>query len=257
MQTRKEKTPEKEVIFGTRPVLEAIDSGKEINKLLILRGAQSDVNQEIIQKAKKLGVPFQKVPVERLNRITRKNHQGIIAFLSPIQYDNLEAVLPALFESGENPLLLVLDQVTDVRNLGAICRAAECMGVQALVLPSRGGAMINSDAVKTSAGAIFNLKICREDDLKKALTFLKQSGLQSVACTEKGKELVQSADFTAPTAIVMGSEDTGISLELMNHSDQLVRIPMAGKTRSLNVSVSAGIVLYECLKQRLAVETSA
>lgn len=250
-------TPFKDYVFGTRPVLEAMESGKEINKILILRGAQGDNTQKILQQARRQQIPHQQVPMEKLNKITRKNHQGVIALLSPVHYDDLEVVVPTLFENGENPLIVVIDQVTDVRNLGAICRSAECMGAQAVVIPNKGGALINSDAIKTSAGAIFNLKICRADDLAVALKFLKNSGLKIIACSEKGDKLLHDAEFKDPVAIVLGAEDTGISPEILRQTDQLVRIPMSGQTQSLNVAVSAGVVLYECIKQRTAVETSA
>lgn len=246
--------PFKEVVFGARPVLEALESGQEINKILVLRGAQGENAQLISTLARKRNIPLQKVPMEKLNKVTRKNHQGIIALLSPIQYDDLEVVVPSLYENGINPLILVLDQITDVRNLGAICRSAECMGVQAVVIPGRGGAMINSDAIKTSAGAIFNLKVCRVDSLEIAVSFLKNSGLQIAACSEKGNTLLHDAQFNNPTALILGAEDTGIAPELIKHTDRQVRIPMSGKTQSLNVAVSAGIVLYECIKQRSLAE---
>lgn len=256
MQTKTSPSLFKEVVYGTRPVMEALESGQEINKLLILRGAQSENVVEIVKWAQSHRIPFQKVPMEKLNRVTRKNHQGVIALLSPIQYDKLETVIPALFESGVNPLVVALDGVTDVRNLGAICRSAECMGAQVIVLPQRGGAMITGDAVKTSAGAIFNLKICRVDHIGEAIIFLKNSGLQIVACSEKGKKELPEATFTNPTTVIFGAEDIGIDRELEQIANQVVRIPMAGKTQSLNVAVSAGVVLYECLKQRAASESA-
>lgn len=254
MQTKPHREIFKDLVFGTRPVLEALESGKEVNKILLLRGGSTDTIQQITQLAKEKRIPVQKVPVEKLNRITRKNHQGVLAFISPIEYDKLEEVIPMLFEKGLNPLILVLDQITDVRNVGAICRSAECLGAQAVVIPSRGGALINSDAAKTSAGAIFNLKVCRADDLYSALTLLKNSGLKIVACTEKTDKNVQDCSLDGPTAIVMGAEDLGISPPLMKLADERVRIPMLGQTESLNVAVSAGIVLYECLKQRASIE---
>lgn len=253
MQTN---TTTKDFVFGTRPVLEALESGKEINKLLILRGALSENTKKILQWAQRNNIPHQKVPVEKLNKITRKNHQGVIALLSPVHYDKLEIIVPEIYEQGETPLFLVLDQITDVRNFGAICRSAECMGAQAVVIPERGGALINSDAVKTSAGAVFNLKICRVKDLNESLQFLKSSGLNIIACSEKGKKLLHETKLEAPTAIILGAEDTGISADLMQEADEQVRIPMVGTTQSLNVAVSAGVILYECLKQRSTVETT-
>jgi len=257
MQTKQQQVIFKDLVFGTRPVIEALESDREVNKILLLRGSSGETIQQITDLARAKRIPVQKVPVEKLNRITRKNHQGVLAFISPIEYDKLDEVVPALFEQGKNPLILVLDEITDVRNMGAICRSAECLGAQAIVIPTKGGAAINSDAVKTSAGAIFNLKICRTDDLGWALRFLKQSGLKVVACTEKTDRNVQECSFTDPVAIVMGSEDTGISPMLMKLADEKVRIPMLGQTKSLNVAVSAGVVLYECLKQRMEIEVSA
>lgn len=256
MQTKTSSSIFKEVVFGTRPVMEALETGQEINKILILRGAHSENVLQITKWAHSRRIPFQKVPMEKLNRVTRKNHQGVIALLSPIQYDKLETVIPALFEAGENPLVVALDGITDVRNLGAICRSAECMGAQVVVLPQRGGAMITGDAVKTSAGAIFNLKICRVDHIREAVVFLKNSGLHIVACSEKGTKELPEASFVNPTAVILGSEDTGIDREIEQLAHQVVRIPMKGKTQSLNVAVSAGVVLYECLKQRASGESA-
>lgn len=241
-------------VFGTRPVLEALESGKEINKILVLKGAHGENTTKILQWAQRQQIPHQKVPMEKLNKITKKNHQGVIALLSPIHYDKLDVVVPELFEQGANPLVLVLDQITDVRNLGAICRSAECMGAQIIVIPEKGGALINSDAVKTSAGAIFNLKICKVPDLVSSVKFLKNSGLHVIACTEKGNKMLHEATFSDPAVILLGSEDTGITPELMKLANQQVKIPMTGKTQSLNVAVSAGVVLYECIKQRSVVE---
>lgn len=250
MQTKTQKTEFKDLIFGIHPVLEAIESGKEINKILILRSEQNENLLKIIQLARKKNIAVQRVPQEKLNRVTRKNHQGVLAFLSPITYDILDEILPRMFEEGKNPLIVVLDGVTDVRNMGAICRSAECMGANAVVLPSKGGALINSDAVKTSAGAIFNLSICKVDELKDALNLIKQSGLNIVACTEKGNKLLSEGQFSNPTAVILGAEDTGINHQLLKMADQELRIPMSGKTESLNVAVSAGVVLYECARQR-------
>lgn len=253
MQTKPEPSFT-DYVFGTRPVLEALESGKEINKILVLKGAHGENTTKILQWAQRQQIPHQKVPMEKLNKITKKNHQGVIALLSPIHYDKLDIVVPELFEQGANPLVLVLDQITDVRNLGAICRSAECMGAQIIVIPEKGGALINSDAVKTSAGAIFNLKICKVSDLVSSVKFLKNSGLNVIACTEKGNKMLYEASFSDPAAILLGSEDTGISSELMKLANQQVKIPMIGKTQSLNVAVSAGVVLYECIKQRSVVE---
>lgn len=257
MQTNQPQAFFKDLIFGTRPVIEALESGKEINKILIQRGADNDSISAIVKLARGLNVPVQRVPPEKLVRVTRKNHQGVIAFLSPVVYDNLEAVVPTLYEEGHQPLVVVLDRITDVRNLGAICRSAECLGAQVIVIPEQGGAALNADAVKTSAGAIFNLKVCRVKNLYTAIQFLKNSGLKIIACTEKSPETIYESDLSGPCCVVMGAEDTGIHDDLLKITDVKASIPMVGQTASLNVSVSAGIVLSEVLKQRMAVETKA
>ncbi len=253
MQTN---TPFKDLIFGNHPVLEALESGKEINKILVLRGAVSEHTKHILQLASQRRIPVQKVPVEKLNRVTRKNHQGVIAFLSPVSYHRIEDVIPNLYEEGKTPLVVVLDHITDVRNVGAICRSAECMGAQAILLPTKGAGALNADAAKASAGAIFNLHICRTDHLEGAIRYLKDSGLSVVSCTEKGSETLYKGELSGPTCIILGAEDTGIQPALLALSDQHLRIPMAGQTGSLNVSVSAGIILAECLKQRSDVENT-
>lgn len=257
MQTNQPQAIFKDLIFGTRPVIEALESGKEINKILIQRGAANDSISTIIKLARNLNVPVQRVPPEKLVRVTRKNHQGVIAFLSPVVYDNLETVVPTLYEEGQQPLIVVLDRITDVRNLGAICRSAECLGAQVIVIPEQGGAALNADAIKTSAGAIFNLKVCRVKNLYSSIQFLKNSGLKVIACTEKSPQSIYDSDLAGPCCVVMGAEDTGIHDDLLKITDVMVSIPMVGQTASLNVSVSAGIVLSEVLKQRTAVETKA
>lgn len=256
MTERRFKAEPREVnqmIFGIRAVIEAISSGKEIESLFIQRGLTGGLISELKTLLRQYDVPSQQVPVEKLNRITSKNHQGVIAFISPITYQKIEDLIPAVYERGETPLILLLDGVTDVRNFGAIVRTAECSGVHAIVVPKKGAAQINPDAVKTSAGALYRVPICRHDSLLQVLRFLKDSGLQIVACTEKTDDLIYKPDFTAPSAIIMGAEDVGISFELMRNADYLTKIPMAGEIASLNVSVSAGIVLYEAVRQRLAI----
>jgi 23S rRNA (guanosine2251-2'-O)-methyltransferase len=197
-------------------------------------------------------VPLQFVPPEKLKRITDKNHQGVVAYLTEITYYNAGELLNGVFEKGRIPLVLVLDRITDVRNFGAIARGAECAGVDFIIIPSRGAAQINGDAIKTSAGALHRMKVCREDNLKTTLEFLRESGLQVIACHEKTDKLIYDADFTKPTAVIMGSEENGISNEYLKRSDLQVKIPMSGSIASLNVSVASGIVLYEAVKQRLA-----
>ncbi|MEN8118381.1 MAG: 23S rRNA (guanosine(2251)-2'-O)-methyltransferase RlmB [Bacteroidota bacterium] len=237
-------------IFGTRAVIEAIRNGKTIDKILIKKGLNNELFSELQSLIKENRIAFQYVPVEKINRITRKNHQGILAFISPIEFDNIETVLPGIFESGKNPLILILDQITDVRNFGAITRSAECAGVQAIVIPEKGMARIGADTVKTSAGAIHHLPICRVKDLYKTVQFLKDSGIHIVAATEKGNKLYTDADFNVPVGIVMGSEESGISGQILKLADEQLKIPILGKIESLNVSVSAALMMYEVVRQR-------
>ncbi len=254
MNDRRFKSEPKEVnqmVFGIRAIIEAINSGKDIESLFLQRGLSGDLMTELKAALRGHEIPSQLVPVEKLNRITGKNHQGAIAFISPITYQKIENIIPAIYERGEVPLILILDGVTDVRNFGAIARTAECTGVHAIVIPKKGAAQVNPDAVKTSAGALYKIPICRHDSLLQTMRFLKDSGLQIVSCTEKTDDLIYKPDYTAPTAIIMGSEDEGITFELIRNSDYLTKIPMAGEIASLNVSVSAGVILYEAVRQRL------
>ncbi|RIJ48266.1 23S rRNA (guanosine(2251)-2'-O)-methyltransferase RlmB [Maribellus luteus] len=237
-------------LFGTRAVIEAIKTGKTIDKVLIKKGLKNELFSELLQLLKENGIAPQFVPVEKINRFTRKNHQGVIALLSPIEFDNIDNVLPGIFETGATPLILVLDQITDVRNFGAIARSAECAGVNTIIIPEKGMARIGADAVKTSAGAIHHLPICKVVNLEKAIRFLKDSGIRIVAATEKGDKTYTSADFTGPLAIVMGSEDTGISPNILKLTDEQLRIPILGQIESLNVSVSAALMIYEAVRQR-------
>jgi 23S rRNA (guanosine2251-2'-O)-methyltransferase len=239
------------LIFGTRAVIEALNAGKDIEKILVQKGLSNELYSQLRQALKGQTVPIQFVPPEKLKRITDKNHQGVVAYLTEITYYDAEELLANVFEKGRIPLVLVLDRITDVRNFGAIARGAECAGVDFIIIPSRGAAQINGDAIKTSAGALHRLKVCREDNLKTTLEFLKESGLQIVACHEKTENLIYAADFTKPTAVIMGSEEDGISNEYLKRSDMQVKIPMAGQIASLNVSVATGIVLFEAVKQRL------
>jgi 23S rRNA (guanosine2251-2'-O)-methyltransferase len=239
-----------ELLFGIRPIIEAIEAGKEIDKILVQKEQSSPLMHELLQTAFQHKIPVQRVPVEKLNRITKKNHQGAICFMSSIVYASLDNVISDCFQSGTVPLILVLDRITDVRNFGAIARTAECMGVHAIVIPAKGAAQINSDAVKTSAGALNHIPVCREESLLKTIKYLKESGLLVVACTEKAQKTISEASYNDPVAIVMGSEEDGISDEIIKKADEIVRIPMAGKIGSLNVSVAAGMILYEAVRQR-------
>ena len=237
-------------IFGLRPIIEAIQAGKEIDTLFIQKGLKNELFQELWQLVRAHKVNYKHVPVEKLNRLTRKNHQGVFAFISPINFHKTDNVIQDVFEKGENPLFLILDRVTDVRNFGAIVRTAECCGVQAVIVPEKGSAAINGDALKTSAGALHNIPICREFNLKATIEYLKNCGLQIVGCTEKTDDMIYQPDFSVPTAIIMGSEEDGISPEYLKLCDHKAKIPMNGTIGSLNVSVSAGVILYEAVRQR-------
>lgn len=242
----------KDLLIGTRPVLEALEAGKEIDKIMIQKGLKSQTFQELWPVIQKYKTPYQHVPIEKLNRITRKNHQGIIAFTSSVTFQNLDEIITRCFERGEDPLILMLDRITDVRNFGAICRTAECTGVHAVVIPTRGSAPVNYDALKTSAGALSHIPVCREEKLKETILFLKNSGLKIVACTEKTDQLLFDADLSGPGCLIMGSEEDGVSPAYLEMCDFSVKLPMKGKIGSLNVSVAAGALLYEVTRQRSA-----
>jgi len=238
------------MIFGLRPVIEAIEAGKELDKILIKKDLNSDLAKELFSAMKGSQIPLQKVPVEKLNRLTMKNHQGVVAFLSSVTYQHIEDIIPIIYEEGRTPFIVVLDGITDVRNFGAIARTCECAGVDAIVVPVRGGAAINADAVKTSAGALHTIPVCRENSLTDAIRFLRASGLTVFAASEKATENYTEADYTVPTAIVMGAEDVGISPQILRLCDNMVSIPILGNIQSLNVSVATGILTYEVIRQR-------
>jgi 23S rRNA (guanosine2251-2'-O)-methyltransferase len=237
-------------IFGIHAVQEAIRAGRDLDRVLVRRGAGSDLIKSLMKDLRRVGVPVQQVPVEKLNRLTGQNHQGVIAFLSHISYGDITTLLPSIFEKGEDPLILLLDGVSDVRNFGAIARSAECAGVHAIVIPATGSAAINADAVKTSAGALHRIPVCRHRDLLSVMKFLSESGLRLFAATEKASETVYNTDMSGPSGLILGSEDTGISARLMKITDYWVSIPMKGTISSLNVSVAAGVILFEMVRQR-------
>lgn len=237
-------------IFGLRAVIEAIKAGKDIDKVLIKKDISGDLVAELFQVIKEYGVVSQRVPVECINRITQKNHQGVVAFLSPVAYHNLDDLIPSLFEAGKLPFVVALDGITDVRNFGAIARTCECSGVDAIIIPEKNSVSVNADAVKTSAGALLHIPVVRVKNLNKAIKQLKESGLMIVGATEKGSKNYTTFDYMVPTAIVMGAEDTGISNENLRECDYLAAIPMFGQINSLNVSVAAGILIYEVVRQR-------
>ncbi|MDL2222309.1 23S rRNA (guanosine(2251)-2'-O)-methyltransferase RlmB [Parabacteroides sp. OttesenSCG-928-N08] len=241
---------ENDMIFGIRAVIEAIQAEKEIDKILIRRELQSDLARELFAVLKEHDIPVQRVPSERLDRITRKNHQGVIAFLSAVTYQHIEDIIPFIYEEGRNPFIILLDGVTDVRNFGAIARTCECAGVDAIVIPAKGSVTVNADAMKTSAGALHTLPVCKEKSINSAIRFLKESGVTVYAATEKATELYTDITYDGPVAIVMGSEDTGVSMENLRICDQMIKIPLFGSIGSLNVSVASSILMYEVIRQR-------
>lgn len=247
-----EHREDESMIYGTRAIIEALKGDQEFERVFIQLGLNNPLMRELKDELKRAGVHFQLVPGEKLNRLTRQNHQGAVAYVSSLEYHQTAEVVSDVFSSGKTPLFIILDRITDTRNLGAIARTAECIGAQALIIPSRGSAMINSDAVKTSAGALHHLPVCREDNLKVTIDYLKECGIRVVACSEKTDKLAAKADLTGPIAIIMGSEENGVSQEYLKRCDDVVKLPMEGSISSYNVSVAAGMVLYEISRQRSA-----
>ena len=240
-----------EMIFGIRAVIEAVESGKDIDKILIKKDLQSDLAQELFAAVRGRNIVVQKVPIEKINRMSRKNHQGVLAFIAAVAYQRLDDIVPGLYEDGKNPFIILLDGVTDVRNFGAIARTCECAGVNAIVIPERGSVSVNADAVKTSAGALLHLPVCRESSVFEAVRFLKNSGFRIIAASEKAVVNYTNIDYTVPVAIVMGAEDTGVSKEVLRLCDDMVALPQMGVIGSLNVSVAAGVMMYEVIRQRM------
>ncbi|MBV6642281.1 MAG: 23S rRNA (guanosine(2251)-2'-O)-methyltransferase RlmB [Cyclobacteriaceae bacterium] len=240
-----------QLIYGARAVIETIQSGKHLEKLFIQKNNTSDLVKQLLTLTSEHVIPVSWVPGEKLNRLTKGNHQGVVAFVSPVQYHNLHHVVTNVFEEGKTPLFLALDGVTDIRNFGAIARTAECMGVDALIIPVKSNAQINADAVKTSAGALNYIPVCRDLKLLEALKYLKDSGIQVVACSEHGTISPAEVDFSVPTVIVMGSEEEGITREILKISDAISSIPMKGEISSLNVGSAAAMILYEATRQRI------
>lgn len=239
-----------EYIFGIRAIIEAIEANKTIDKLFIQKGLHNELFAKLWKLVRLKRVNYKHVPIEKINRITKKNHQGVIAFISPIDFHKIEDIIPTIYEKGKNPLILVLDRVTDIRNFGAIARTAECANVDFILIPEQNTAAINADAVKTSAGALHRIRVCRTWNMKLALQFMKNSGIQIIACTEKTQNNIYTPNYSHPTAIILGSEENGISAEILKISDVKTKIPMMGNIGSLNVSVASGIILYECIRQR-------
>ena len=238
-------------IYGIHAVLEALDAGQDIDKILLSKTLNAETVQKISDMARQLRVPMQRVPVQKIDRITRRNHQGVLAMMAAVTYYHVEDLVPQLFDKGENPFFVVLDGVTDVRNFGAVARTCDCASVSAIVIPDRESVSVNADAVKTSAGALNYLPVCRESNLAKAVKLMRDSGIKIVGTDDKTRTNYTKADFTGPVAIVLGSEDKGISPEIKKLCDTLVTIPEFGHINSLNVSVAGGIIIYEVVRQRL------
>lgn len=241
-----------QLIYGRHPVVDAIQNGMAMDKIMIQQGTRGDFEKEIRVLSKSFNIPLQFVPKERLTKMVRGNHQGIVGIVSLISYQLIEDILPLIYEKSEVPLLLLLDGITDVRNFGAIARSAACAGAHALIIPKKGGAAINSEAIKTSAGTLTTIPVCRESSLTKAVEYLQMNGIQVLASSLKGKRMLFELDLTIPTAIIMGAEGLGVHQNLIEKSDDLVIIPQQGGTDSYNVSVASGIILYEALRQRWA-----
>ena len=239
-------------IFGLHAIIEAIEAGKTIDKLLLKKDLSGELARELINLARERDISVQRVPIEKLNRIIRKNHQGAIAMLAAVTYYKVEQVLPAAYDEGMNPFFVVLDGVTDVRNFGAIARTCDCAGVTAIVIPEKGSVSVNGDAIKTSAGALNYLPVCRERSLQDAIKLLRDSGCRIIGTSDKNSVNYTQENYTGPVALILGSEGKGISREVMKLCDGLVAIPEFGNINSLNVSVAGGIMMYEVVRQRLA-----
>jgi len=254
MEHRKEQYQRKEkkdIIIGIHPVIEAIKSKQELNKIMIQRGIDKELFRELKEALADKDYYIQYVPIQKLNTLTAGNHQGVVAFVTPIAYQNIEQLVDQWVEEEKKPCILALDRITDVRNFGAIARSAECQGVDAILIPSRGSALVTADAVRTSSGALSRIPVCKTEDLKNSLFYIQQSGYRIVACTEKSSMPLQEVNLRGAMAIVMGSEENGITSDLINMADLRTNIPMLGNIASLNVGVATGIILYEKMRQEL------
>ena len=240
-----------DLIFGVHAVIEAIKARKTINKIMIQRGMDKGLFKELKEALANKKYTLQFVPAQKINSLTTKNHQGVVAFISPVVYHELEPIVAEVFERGDSPNILVLDRITDVRNFGAIARTAECSGVHAIVVPDRHSALVTSDAIKTSSGALHKIPVCKTRDINQTVEYLKTSGLRVVACTEKTNDLIFDVSLSGPTAIIMGSEEDGISRELLSIAHQRAKVPLLGTVGSYNVGVACGIVLYEKMRQMI------
>lgn len=238
-------------IFGIRSIIEAIEAGTEIDKVFIQKGIQGDLMKQLLYRIKQNNINFSYVPVEKLNKFSNRNHQGAVATISPVTFYNLEKIITALEAGNKKALFLILDGVSDTRNFGAIIRTAECTGVDAIIIPKQGAAPVNADTVKTSAGAIFNIPICKVDHIKDALFLLQAYNITTIAATEKTTTHLYTVDFSESVAIIMGNEAKGVSQSILKNVDKKAQLPMLGTISSLNVSVACGAFLYECVRQRM------
>lgn len=239
-----------ETIFGTRAVIEAIKAGREIEKIFIQTGLNNDLVKELISIAREKSISLSFIPQQKLNKLSNKNHQGVVCMLSVVQYSKLQDLIDKAYSDGKEPFFVILDRITDVRNFGAIARTADCAGITGIIIPDKGNAPITGDAMKTSAGALSFLPVSRVSDLKKTIADLKSNGIRILACTEKASQTLYETDLQGPLAIIMGSEEDGISQALIKDADHLIKIPMYGNIASLNVSVAAGIALFEVIRQK-------
>lgn len=237
-------------IFGIRAILEAIEAGKDLDKVFIQKEAQGELMNELIKNLKKNNINFSYVPIEKLNRLTKKNHQGAVANISPVSFLALEELIESVMEKKEKPLFLILDQVSDARNFGAIIRTAVCCGADGIIISKNGAAPVNGDTVKTSAGAVFNIPICKVDHIKDAVFYLQSSGVVTLGATEKAEKEIYDIDLNFPLALIMGSEDRGINPSVLKIIDEKAKLPMFSTIDSLNVSVACGAFLYEAIRQR-------
>ena len=238
-------------IFGIRAIIEAIQSGTIIDKVFIQKESQGDLMRELLKSIKSKNINFSYVPVEKLNRMTAMNHQGAVATISPIAFHELEDMIVSTSEQGKMPLFLILDQLSDARNFGAIIRTAECTGVNGIIIQKQGSAPVNGDTVKTSAGAVFNVPICKVNHIKDAIFHLQGSGIKTVAATEKTNQNIYDINFNEPVAIIMGNEERGVNPSVLKVVDEKAKLPMYGTIESLNVSVACGAFLYEVVRQRI------
>jgi 23S rRNA (guanosine2251-2'-O)-methyltransferase len=239
-----------DLIYGTRAVMEAVHSGRQIEKIYLQAGLNNDLMKELVTLLKKHEVPFSWVPPEKISRLTQKNHQGVVAIMSAVQYASLQSIIDHAYAAGRVPFFLLLDRITDVRNFGAVARTCECAGLDAIVIEEKGNAPITGDAMKTSAGALHHLPVCRVQSLSEAMKNLRDNGIQIVACTEKAAKSLYEVDLKPPTALLLGSEEDGISPALLKEADIQAGIPMKGKIESLNISVAAGVAIYEVFRQK-------